>query len=109
MLNKTDKIRELNDNLRKTFTGGRILTTIGIRRKPVEDVARILSHVKTFNEFTHANDPYKEHDFGKFAFKDDVIIWKIDYYDKDYRYHSDDPSNPDITNRVMTIMTSEEY
>lgn len=106
---KTKRIRELNDILRTSFTGGRILTTIGIRRKPVEDVARILSMVRSFNKFNKNNNIYGENDYGKFAFKDDVIIWKIDYYDKNYRYHSEDPSNPDITNRVMTIMTSEEY
>ena len=108
-MNKTDKIRQLNDILRTTFTGGRILTTIGIRRKPVEDVACILSMVRSFNKFNKNNDPYSQHDYASFSFKGDVIIWKIDYYDKNYRYHSDDPSNPDITERVLTIMRADEY
>ena len=37
------------------------------------------------------------------------IFWKIDYYDKNYQYLSENPSNPEITNRVMTVMLAEEY
>ena len=105
----TDKIRELNHILRTTFTGGRVLTTIGIRRKPVEDISRILYKVQHYSQFTKDNTPYGECDFGKFAFKGDVIIWKIDYYDKDYRYMSENPADPTITNRVLTIITASEY
>ena len=104
-----NKIAQLNDIFRTSFIGGRILTTIGIRHKSVEDIAQILTKVREFKDFNEDNDPYKEHDWAKFAFKDDVIIWKIDYYDKSLKYGSEDPSNPDITTRVLTIMTAEEY
>ena len=109
MLNNTDKTRQLNDILRTTFTGGRVLTTMGIRSKPVEDVSRILAKVRSYNKFNKSNNVYGEKDYGSFAFKGDVIIWKIDYYDKDYRFMSENPADPTITNRVLTIMTSEEY
>lgn len=105
----TDKIRQLNDILRTTFTGGKILTTIGIRNKPVEDVSRILYKVQHFSDFNKNNNVYAERDYGSFAFKDDVIIWKIDYYDKNYEFLSENPADPTITNRVLTIMTSEEF
>lgn len=108
-MNKTAKIRELNDQLRTSFTAGRILTTIGIRSKPVEDVSRILAKVRSYNKFNKSNNRYGERDYGSFAFKGDVIIWKIDYYDKSYKFLSDDPADPTITNRVLTIMTSEKY
>lgn len=109
MLNNTDKIRQLNDILRTTFTGGKVLITIGIRSKPVEDVSRILAKVRSFNKFNKSNNVYGERDYGSFAFKGDVIIWKIDYYDKNYEFLSENPADPTITNRVLTIMTSEEY
>ena len=74
-----------------------------------EDVANILQLVQNFTDFTPDNDPYGEHDFGSFDYKGNKIFWKIDYYDKNYQYLSDDPSNPDITNRVMTVMLASEY
>ena len=56
-----------------------------------------------------ANDPNNEHDFGSFNHKGEQIYWKIDYYDKNYQYCSEDPSNLSITNRAMTIMLAEKY
>ena len=40
------KIRLLNDQLRKTFTGGRVLLTIGVRALNDNDCAELLSKVK---------------------------------------------------------------
>lgn len=102
-------IKTLNDNFRKTFTGGQVLLTAGINSKPTDDVANILSMVRNFNKFTPNNDPYGEHDFGSFDYKDDKIFWKIDYYDLNNQYLSANPANQNITNRVLTIMLAEEY
>ncbi len=102
-------IKTLNDNFRKTFTGGQVLLTAGINAKPTDDVANILSMVRDFNKFTPDNDPYGEHDFGSFDYKCDKIFWKIDYYDLNNQYLSANPADPDITNRVLTIMLAEEY
>ena len=102
-------IKTLNDNLRQTFTGGRVLLTAGINAKSQDDVARILSKVRHFNNFTEANDPYDEHDFGSFDYNGEMIYFKIDYYDKNYQYLSEEPANPDVTNRVMTVMLASEY
>ena len=102
-------IKTLNDNFRKTFSGGRVMLTCGINAKSQSEQAEILNQVRYFNNFTTANDPYNEHDFGCFNYKGEQIYWKIDYYDKNYQYCSEDPSNPNITNRVMTIMLAEEY
>lgn len=101
-------IKTLNDNFRQTFICGRVMLTAGINAKSQDDVANILSMVRDFNKFTPDNDPYGEHDFGSFDYKGDKIFWKIDYYDKNYQYLSENPSNPNITNRVMTIMLADE-
>ena len=102
-------IKTLNDNFRKTFTGGQVLLTAGINFKPTDDVANILSMVRRFNKFTPDNDPYGEHDFGSFDYKGDKIFCKIDYYDLNNQYLSANPVDPNITNCVLTIMLAEEY
>lgn len=102
-------IKKLNDNFRKYLIGGKILLTQGIDAKTYEEVAEIMLKVRHFNNFTKDNDPYNEHDFGSFDYKGEKIFFKIDYYDKNYQYLSEDPGNPDVTNRVLTVMLSEEY
>ena len=102
-------IATLNDNFRKTFTGGQVLLTAGIAAMSSEDKANIVSMVRNFNDFTEDNNVYGERDFGSFDYKGEKILWKIDYYDLNHKYMSEDPSNPDITNRVLTIMTVYEY
>ena len=102
-------VKTLNDNLRKYLPGGKIVLTQGIEAKTYEEIAEIMLKIRQFNNFTEANDPYDEHDFGSFDYKGEKIFWKIDYYDKNYQYLSEDPSNPNLTNRVMTVMLASEY
>ena len=102
-------IKTLNDNFRKTFTGGRVLLTAGIDSKPADDIANIMLLVQNFNDFTPDNDPYGEHDFAAFDYKGDKIFWKIDYYDLDYCFMSENPADPSVTNRVLIVMLEEEY
>ena len=62
-----------------------------------------------YDDFCHDNDPYGEHDFGAFEADGHLIYFKIDYLDKALTYHSPDPSDPSVTERVITIMLAEEY
>jgi hypothetical protein len=62
-----------------------------------------------FNNFTPDNDPYKEHDFGRFEAGGRTFIWKIDYYDKSMTLGAEDPADPERTTRVLTIMLAEDY
>ncbi len=55
------------------------------------------------------SDPNEEHDFGSFEADGQTIFFKIDYLDKDLKYHSPDPADPTLTERVITIMLAEEY
>lgn len=55
------------------------------------------------------NDPYGERDMAFFDFLGERICFKIDYYDLDRLFGSDDPANPEITSRVMTIMLASDY
>ncbi len=44
-------VRELNDALRQTFTGGRVLLSPGVLALPVEANAEVLERVRSFTAF----------------------------------------------------------
>jgi site-specific DNA recombinase len=47
-----------------------------------EAVARIVKTIAVYDDFCQANDPYGEHDFGSFEADGQLILFKIDYFDK---------------------------
>jgi hypothetical protein len=109
MTTKTKAIRALNDELRQNFATGTALMTAGVAALGAETVARIVKTIAVYDDFCHANDPYEEHDFGSFEVDGHTIFFKIDYFDKSRILHSPDPSDPSVTERVITIMFAEEY
>ena len=106
---KTDRICALNDQLRHTLTGGIVLLTPSVAALGLEAIERIFKTITVFDDFSHAIDPYEEHDFGSFEADGHTIIFKIEYYDKTLSCHSSDPTDPSVTERVITIMLAEEY
>jgi Protein of unknown function (DUF3768) len=103
------RIRTLNDAFRRTFFGGKVMMTCGVAGLPDMVKAKALLLVASFDQFTEGNDPYGEHDFGSFELADRTFFWKIDYYDQRCEFGSEDPSNPERTTRVLTIMLASEY
>ena len=77
---QTDRIRTLNDELRKNFSQGHAVMTTGIAALGAEAVARIVRTIEVYDDFCHANDPYEEHDFGSFEIDGHTIFFKIDYF-----------------------------
>jgi hypothetical protein len=108
-LTKSDRIRVLNDNLRSTFVGGRVLMTQGVDSLPTDTKARVLLAVRSFSIFTKENDPHNEHDFGSLEMDGESFFFKVDYYSADMQGGSEDPADPSVTTRVLTIMRAEEY
>ena len=102
-------IKTLNDNFRYSLQGGRVMLTAGIKAKTQDEIAEILEKVRSFDNFTTANDPYGEHDFGSFDYKGQKIFFKIDYYDKNLQYLSEDPADDSKTIRTLTIMLAEDW
>ena len=103
------RICALNDELRRFGLGGRIMITSGIEALGTEDVAHVLAAVADFDAFTDDNDPYGEQDCAILTVDSHRVMFKIDYYDRDLAYHSPDPSDPTVTERVMTVMLASEY
>lgn len=104
-----EKVKQLNDAFRKSFSGGKVLLTCGIASLPLVQQNEVINKVKKFNDFTEDNDPYGEHDFGCFDYRGKQIFWKIDLYDLNYEFYSPQPDDETQTNRVLTIMFAEEY
>jgi Protein of unknown function (DUF3768) len=104
-----DRIRALNDELRKHLLGGAAVMTPGIAALGPEATLRLLRTIATFGDFSTVNDPHGEHDFGAFDFDGTQVMFKIDYYDSTMTAHSPNPADPDVTERVITIMLADEY
>jgi hypothetical protein len=103
------RVRALNDQLRRHLTGGRAVMTPGIAALGSEAVQRLVQTIAVFDDFCTANDPHDEHDFGAFNYEGVAVFFKIDYFDKDLNFHSPDPADPSVTERVITLMLAEEY
>lgn len=115
---KSKIIAQHNDEFRSNFGNtptttpqipGKYIVTQGILSLDTITQFEIMLKVREFKDFTPNNDPHGEHDFGKFELNLKEILWKVDYYDLDYKYGSEDPSNLNKTRRVLTTMLACEY
>ena len=107
-LSRSERIRHLNDEFRTTLDGEQCLFTPYVADMGIPFEVAALEAVKAYNAFTSATDPYGEHDFGIFEIDEELLAWKIDYYDLSLRFGSQDPADPSRTKRVLTIMLEEE-
>ena len=105
----TDRIRALNDDLRRHLYDGGAILIAGIAALGEEAIGHLVNAIATFNDFCTANDPHGEHDFESFDFDGATVIFKIDYYDKNLDFHSPNPADPAVTERIITIMLADEY
>lgn len=123
---QTARIARLNDLARRAMgIACTAIVTAGFRSLPDADQSQVRELIETFDVFTDDNDPHGERDFGTIyqlrdgswtterpRLRDDErerVFWKIDYYDRDMQFGSEDAANPAITRRVLTIMLSDEY
>ncbi|CAH2402379.1 DUF3768 domain-containing protein [Mesorhizobium escarrei] len=106
---KRTRVRTLNDQLRQTGTGGRVVLTAGIAALSAKDIADILMAVANFDAFDGDNDPWGEHDCALLHVGDWQLFWKVDYYDRTLSNLSPNPADPAVTIRIMTVMLAEEY
>ncbi|MGD9921038.1 MAG: DUF3768 domain-containing protein [Pseudorhodoplanes sp.] len=107
-------MRALNDAFRKalcsaSICAGKVVMTRGVQMMPRGFMWRALEAVQKFDAFTRENDPHGEHDFVSVEVDGHLVFGKIDYYDKDLVYGSEDPSDPEVTTRVLTVMLADEY
>ena len=89
--------------------GRDVYLTAGVAALPAEIQTEAIWRVKTFDAFNEDNDPHAEHDFGAFDIEGQKFFWKIDTYDQNLKFGSEDPGDESKTRRVLTIMLAEEY
>ncbi|WP_295556715.1 DUF3768 domain-containing protein [uncultured Hyphomicrobium sp.] len=108
---QVEKIRALNDAFRKhPYAGlGKVVMTQGVNMISGGFAYKALAAVQAFDRFDRDNDPHGEHDFVSVEVDGQLIFGKIDYFDREMECGSEDPSNPDVTTRVLTIMLADEY
>ena len=104
-----ERIRQLNDDFRRSFVGGRLMMSAGIAALSEYVQCTVINRVKTFDAFSGDNDPHSEHGFGNFEAEAQKIFWKIDYFDAAMEFGSEDPADLSKTTRVLTIMLAQEY
>ena len=103
------RIRELNDLLRATFTGGKVVVTAAVASLDDASRSKVLNTARTFQGFTRHNDPHGEHECFFFQVDGRRYFARIDYYDKTMEYGSEDPADPTVTTRVLTIGDAESF
>ena len=124
-LSRSERIARLNDRARQAMGLACVaVATEGFRALPSADQSRVRELVETYDAFTPDNDPHGERDFGAIYKSSDgrwstghltmgraveKVFWKIDAYDHDLQFGSEDPANPAVTRRVLTIMLASEY
>lgn len=106
---RAELIARLNDTLRKTSKGGQIVITRGLHDLAEFNVSELLKALAGYEDFDATNDPHGERDFGAIDLWGAEILWKIDYYDAELRFGSDDPLDYSNTQRVLTVLLAEEY
>ena len=109
LVSESKVIAAQNDSLRRFHAGGLVVISRGIAALPRAVWAEVIVAVAEFDTFGPDNDPYGEHDCAVVDVGPLKVIFKIDYFDPTMLYHSDDPTNPNLTRRVMTVMLAEEY
>lgn len=111
MTMKAPEIAALNDLFRTGInpTLGHWLITQGIQAFSLCGQFSIMQKVRAFADFTEDNNPHGERDFGAFDHAGQQVFWKIDYYNRAMDGGSEDPADPSLTRRVLTIMLASEY
>jgi hypothetical protein len=109
MTRDASPIAALNDAFRQAGPVADWYVTAGLNAYGDAFVARVIEAVRAFDAFEPGNDPYGEHDFGAVTVEGVTVWFKIDCYDTRYAWASPDPTRPDLTRRVLTLLLPEDY
>jgi len=106
---KRSRIAQLNNVLRTTGSGGRVVVTRSVIALGPTFLEAAVQALRDFDAFDPDNDPYGEHDCAIFDVEGHTLMFKIDYYDRTLTYGAEDPSDSADCIRVLTLMFSSDY
>lgn len=107
-LPRAEMIARLNDDLRKTCEGGTVVITRNVRGLEGFNAPELVNALAEYDGFDEDNNPYGERDCGDVELFGTALYFKIDYYDPDLKFGSNDPADPQVTHRVLTVMTEAD-
>lgn len=107
-----------NDAFRNSILGttpvadapqGQFVMTRGVAVLGPDAQLELTRRVATFDGFNANSDPQGWHEMGVIEFHGTTVWFKLDLYDVDYTYGSPEPSDPQQTRRVLTLLLPSEY
>ena len=105
-----ERIAELNDLFRQEDEPELSQRSLWVETLPETEQQALLNQVRRFTAFGPEHDPYGERSAGAFAWSgDSQIIWRIDYHDQSLEYGSDDPADPTVTTRLLTLTLADAH
>lgn len=113
-LNSTETIARLNDRARQGLdrTAKVVMTSnLLAHLSDGTGTSRILAKAKVLRALRNCtfSPDLPERDFARFEVDAFTVLMKIDYYDLQLEYGSEDPADASVTCRVITIMSPEDY
>ena len=88
---------------------GQLVMTCGVAALGIDAQLELTRRVATFDGFNGDSDPQGWHEMGVIDLDGTTVWFKVDLYDVDYQYGSPEPSDPEQTRRVLTLLLPSEY
>lgn len=107
-----------NDAFRRSILGatsvadapkGQFVMTRGVAALGQDAQLAFTRRVASFDAFNADSDPHGWHEMGVIEYDSTTVWFKVDLYDVDYKYGSPEPSDPEQTRRVLTLLLPSEY
>jgi len=88
---------------------GQFVMTRGVAALGPDAQLELTRRVATFDEFNTDCDPQGWHEMGVIDLDGTTVWFNVDLYDVDYTYGSPEPSDPEQTRQVLTLLLPSEY
>ncbi|NSY40641.1 DUF3768 domain-containing protein [Leisingera sp. ANG59] len=88
---------------------GQFVMTRGVAALGIDAQLELTRRVAAFDAFDADSDPQGWHEMGVIDLDGTTVWFKVDLYDVEYTYGSPEPSDPEQTRRVLTLLLPSEY